>query len=207
MISQSEASLAIIKKSEDNADLRNGKSTKAVSERNETDANYVLDIGAIESLRIPDGWIEKSPMPSEWATECLSRDFSPVDDENSTLSSFFRGSLISEASAFRFKRLLEEPAHELAEDEIFSIQQVLSKMAEKDAFEMRSLHTSEIAGKRVLIIDGEWKSTKMQFHGILFNADESGRAIQEIFFEAPLTPFLKYLADVVACIGSIKWKS
>jgi hypothetical protein len=167
----------------------------------------VRDLGQIAAFHIPANWIETTEEPTDpqWTRHAYSRDFSPPDDPSATLSIYFRSLEVSEASAGRFTTLLRQLPHELSAQEIGSINQVLSKMADEDAFDMRGAQTHELGNRRVLIIDGEWKASQAQFHGLMIQADDSGREIQEIFFEAPLNSFMKYLNEVVDSIRTIEW--
>ena len=101
--------------------------------------------------------------------------------------------------------MLRRPPHVLSGEETGSINQVLSKMADEAAFELRSIVTAGINGRQVLIIDGLWRTTQTQFHGVMIASDASGQEIQEIFFEAPLASFVKHLPDVVRSIRTIAW--
>jgi len=166
----------------------------------------VCDLGQIACFRLPPSWKEVPQEKSEWSQRSYCRDFSPPDDPSAVLSVYFRGFMVSEGSAQRFRSLLQGQGHKLNTEEIDSINQVLSKLADQDAFELRSVLTGDIGGRGVLIIDGEWKTSQTQFHGLMLGADDSGREIQEIFFEAPVTGFMKYLNVVVDSIRTIEWK-
>lgn len=167
----------------------------------------VEDLGRIGKLHIPENWQEISSKPTpEWAQISYSRDFSPPNAPEATLSIYFRGFLISESSAQRFLELLQEAPHKLSNQEINSINQVLSRIADEEAFALRDIATINLGGRRLLIIDGEWKTSQTQFHGLMVTADETGREIQEIFFEAPASSFMKYLNEVTDSIETIEWK-
>lgn len=169
----------------------------------------IEDVGAIARMELPEGWIElKSSTPDPGGfnlTSSSSRDFSPADP-SAVLSLFYRGTLVSEGSAERFEQLLNKKDHELSTEEIDSINQILSKLADEDAFQKRTCYTLNIRGRRVLVVDGEWNKSQTQFHGIMLGVDESGRVIQEVFFEAPVGTFEKYLNEVKNAIGSIEWR-
>jgi hypothetical protein len=169
------------------------------------EAPAVNDLGQIAIFRLPAGWKEVLPEKSEWADQSYSCDFSPVHDPSALLSVYFRGSPVSEGTAERFHQLLRQPAHKLCQTEINSINQVLSKLADEDAFQMNSIETANINGRQALVVDGEWKTSQTQFHGLMI-VDESGREIQEVFFEAPVAGFMKYLNEVVEAIRTIEWK-
>lgn len=169
----------------------------------------VNDIGAIDKIVLPVQWVEhssQSPDPGGFALSSHSRDFSPEDTPSATLSLFYRGTLVSEGSAQRFNKLLQEMDHELSEAEIEAVSQILSKLADEDAFKKRNCYTLNITGRRVLVVDGEWKKSQTQFHGLLLSVDESGRVIQEIFFEAPPGAFEKYLEVALNSMRTIEWK-
>jgi hypothetical protein len=167
----------------------------------------VVDLGQIAGFRPPVGWLELPPDRSVADGRSYGRDFSPPADPGAVLSIYFRGSLVSPASADCFAVLLAGLPHELAVREIDACAQVLSRMADQDAFEMRSLATADIGGRRVLVVDGEWKTTRKQFHGLMIATDGAGREIQEIFFEAPPDSFTKHINEVVEAIRAVEWKT
>ena len=168
----------------------------------------VSDLGAIARFQAPPEWKEVTEEDSEaggFNRIYYSRDFSPGIPAV-TLSLFFRGTLVSDTSAKKFQNLLHKPDHELSPEEINSLSQVLSKLADEDAFLIRNCATVSISGRRVLVVDGEWKTSQTHFHGLMVDADESAREIQEIFFEAPAEAFEKYLKAVLESIRIIEWK-
>lgn len=166
----------------------------------------VSDCGAIAQMTLPKDWVECPQVASQWATSVSSRDFTPPGDPSATLSLYFRGTLVSEAAASSFQQILQDLPHSLSSEEVNSISSVLSTIADQDAFEKRSIQTAEIAGRRVLIIDGEWKTSQTEFHGLMIDADGSGREIQEVFFEASAIGFAKYINEVAQSIRTIEWK-
>lgn len=166
----------------------------------------VRELGQIIRFCPPETWRQVPEEKSETGQRSYSIDFSPPDDSSAVLSVYFRGFLISAASAMRFESLLEEQPHVLSTEEVSALNMVLSKIADEDAFEIRCVQTSEISGRMALVIDGEWKTSHTQFHGLMVPLDESTQEIQEIFFEAPAASFAKYLNEVAECIRAIEWK-
>lgn len=167
----------------------------------------VSNLGAIARLQIPNAWkevTEPNSEPGGFNRLNYSRDFSP-GDPSATLSVYFRGTLVSDGSASRFQALLHEPCHELTPEEISSLSQVLSKLADEDAFQIRSCGTAKISDRRVLLIEGEWKTTRIQFHGLMVDADPSAREVQEVFLEAPPESFQRHIKEVLDSINSIEW--
>ncbi len=195
--------LAIAKSGVDNASLTG---LSAVMEKDDSKRQLkVSDLGAIATFSLPTGWVENIQAASQLAQQSYSRDFSPEEDSFSSLSVFFSGKQISETSANNFRAVISEFPHELSAEEINSISQVLSKMADEDAFDLRSAATAVVSGRRVLIVDGAWKKSQTQFYGLMTEVGES-REIQEIFFEAKMTGFMKYLSVVVDSFQTIEWK-
>lgn len=197
--------VASLASSSDNFRVSSGMAAGAqMIEKNE--GAIVIDIGEIHRFNAPRGWHEQPQEQTYWAHQGYSRDFCPADNPNATLSIYSRGTAISERSAESFQEILHSPVHVLSTPEIESITQVLSKLADQDAFAIGNAQTMTIAGRKVLIVDGEWKTSGIQFHGILLSSGVDGREIQEVFFEAPAQEFSKHLGEAVESICSIKWK-
>lgn len=168
----------------------------------------IRNVGAISELRLPAHWKElgaASPSEGEFELPPSSRDFSP-GDPSLTLSLFYRGSPVSENSAEALKAVFAQPDHELDKTEWDSIHQVLSRMADEEAFQKRKCFTLNIKGRRVLVVDGEWNRSQNQFYGLMLGIDGSGRVIQEVFLEGPENSFRNYLDEVNSAIRSIDWK-
>ncbi len=168
----------------------------------------IKNVGAISELRLPAHWKELGVVPQsegEYELPAVSRDFSPGDPKV-TLSLFYRGTPISENSAGALKTIVSQPDHELSKAEWNSIHQVLSKMADEEAFQKRKCFTLNIKGRRVLVIDGEWSKSQNQFYGLMLGIDGSGRVIQEVFLEGSEGSFSTYLEEVTSAMRSIEWK-
>ena len=165
----------------------------------------IENVGEIAYFVAPDGWIEQPQEQSYFAHRGFSHDFCPPGNPNVTLSIYSRGTTISERSAESLQEILHTQLHSLSSSEIESITQVLSKLADQDAFKIHSAQTDFIAGKKVLIVDGHWKISKIQFHGALLASGMNYREIQEIFFEATGQEFSKHFDDATESICSIKW--
>lgn len=163
----------------------------------------VEKLGEIARFPIPEGWQAAPSDSSEWAQPGYSKDFRPDDAPNAVLSVFHRGSSVPHAAFNAFKEILEEPPHRLNAAEIELIAQVLSKLADEDAFEIYQAETKAIAARKVLAVDGLWKLSGLLFHGIFIKSENE--EVQEIFFEAAAQDFSKHISHVHASINSIAW--
>ncbi len=159
-----------------------------------------LTLGRIESFRPPSNWCKSNNSGFDSA---ISIDFSPKESQ-AILSIYQRRALVSASTAERFKDLLEDPCHSLSPDELGSIRQVLGNMSDQNAFELRHASSSAIGPQKVLLIEGEWKASRKQFHGLLFPDAEEPRQIQEVFFEAPPLEFLKHIHEADKAIRTLK---
>lgn len=173
------------------------------------DNQLIQDIGRIACASLPASWHKAGSQETGWASPSQSLDFSPSGRaaQNVLISFYRRGTPVSEESAEHFKTLLEEPCHNLTASELDSIRQILSKMADEDAFELRNASTNIIGGIKVLSLDGEWKRSSKQFHGILYPSKSCPQQIEEVFFEAPPLDYLRYLHEAASVIKSLQFSN
>ncbi len=163
----------------------------------------VEKLGEIAKFSLPAGWTAASAENSQWAQAGYSRDFSPSDAPQAVLSIFHRGCSVPQKSFHDFTQILEEPAHKLNSEELDSIAQVLSKLADDEAFEIYNAEINVINGRKILAVDGSWKLSALLFHGIFIKSDN--QEVQEIFFEAAPQDFAKHINEVRQSIAQIVW--
>lgn len=162
--------------------------------------------GQIQWMDLPENWLEKQQNSSGWDVRSSSREFHPPGDPESSLVLFYRGGPTSEEAGARFKSVLSKPPHHLSPEELASIQITLGNLANPEAFEIREARTEKLNGKMTLVVDGEWKRNRNQFHGVMIDADGTGTVVQELFFEAPSGAYTKHINSVVKALQGIRWK-
>src|SRR4029450_13802416 len=88
----------------------------------------LTNLGQIEHLVVPNGWVERQAerLPMQLFT---LKEFNPPDRPSVRLYVYYRGHPVSEKSGESFETLLEKPPHDLDDAEWWSVQEVLGKAA------------------------------------------------------------------------------
>ncbi len=169
----------------------------------------VKDHGQINSMDLPAGWNLK---PSEGNPGIGTRSYqeaSPKNNPDVSLSFFYRGLPVPAQDGTNFKNVLEQKPHELSADELRSLSNVLSQKTPLDSDQFK-LRTEELNGKNVLVVEGSYPASRdaaaQQIHELYVNASGDGRAVQEIFYQAPADAYGKYSDQALNALKSIKWK-
>lgn len=160
--------------------------------------------GQVKRMQLPEGWLEREPPPR--TSHTFIREFQAADNEEVTLSFFYRGHRTAAGDAENFLSVLAKPAHELSTEEADSIRVVIRDASEGKWFSTNSIRTEDLKGKSVLVLEGVWKQSDVADLGIFVDSDGTGSAVQEIHFLAPKTEYAKYLRVVDEALQSVKWK-
>lgn len=184
--------------------LAKAKETGTGSQSASVKGMELQDQGQIDKMTLPQGWGD-GKLPAGATTSGTLKLFSPPGDAESRLGFFYRGQRVSDGSAAAFKRVLESPAHALSPSEISELKEV---MRDKDpsSFKTLSVRTEDLAGRRVLIVEGTYTSFNHDAYSIYVDSDGTGSAVQELWFEAPKVSYSKQLKFVKDSFATIKWK-
>lgn len=167
----------------------------------------VQNQGQIESMDLPSGWVKvKQP---DAATTIGSRsllEWHPAGNPDARLSIFYRGLPVNGEAAASFRAVLSKAPHDLTKDEVAGLRGILRERADDKAFNLTSAKTMQLNGKTVLVIEGEYRGTGSKLKEILVDADGTGAAVQEIYYQSPSRSYDTYKAQVARSFDSIKWK-
>ncbi len=167
----------------------------------------IVNHGQIEKMVVPEGWVE-GPRPEYQGIGTRSlREFHPADAPDTQLCLFYRGLPVSDDTGEAFRSILNEPDHELSQEEVEWLKEILRERADPNVFELVSPpRTTFIGGKRVLTLEGFYRGTNKYLQEIFVNADGSGRVVQEIYFIAPQDDYSVHAAAAQQAFNSIAWK-
>lgn len=164
----------------------------------------VKDHGQVKHLELPPGW---SACPEEQRTSGdYLKEFRSEESEDVKLSFYYRGQRIPRLAAEEFQKILANPAHELSAEELEQAEIVIRNAADEEYFSISSSHTEDLHGKRVLIVEGVWKTSGQADYGIFIDSDNTGSAVQEIHFLAPEREYVNYIDQIEQVLASITWK-
>lgn len=162
---------------------------------------------AIETLPLPAGFSEAPPQVRDFANASVSREFHPAGDNDTTLVMYYRGNPTSTEAGQAFRHLLNQQPHTLSAQELQAISPTLGNLADPLAFDLRSARTATVGDRNVLVVDGQWRNSQTQFHGMMIDANGKGTVVQEVFFEANLQNYTRHINAVAQSLSRIRWKA
>lgn len=101
------------------------------------------------------------------------------------------------------RSICSKPAHELTQDEVKSIKQLLGPLGDPEVFNLKA-RTETLNGRTVLAVDGNFKTADRKLTGYLFTT--ANNEMQSVFFSAPAKTFDEYKPAAEGAIRSIKWR-
>lgn len=160
----------------------------------------------ISAISIPNSWKREIVEPG-FGEVAKSTSFLPPDGDGTALALYDRGYPIAASEALQFQSILDKAPHKLTAAEIEMLnEQVLGTVGDRSAFNITSAKTKMINGRNVLTIDGEWREGGKKFHGMYLPKDESGRMIQEMYYEGQEPHFSRHYSDAVKAMEAVRWK-
>lgn len=166
-----------------------------------------MNHGQIETIALPDGWLEK---PQEYdyrgiGTRSL-REFYPPEEPLARLTFFYRGLPVRKETANAFKSILSRDSHPLSRTELSTLEEILRERLEPTVFNLISARTDNVSGRRVIMIEGRYRETECDLYEVIVDTEGDGTVVQEIYYQAPKDSFFKYLRPAQKAIKSIVWK-
>ncbi|MBX9686244.1 MAG: hypothetical protein K2X27_06050 [Candidatus Obscuribacterales bacterium] len=162
-------------------------------------------IGQVESMTLPDGW-QAGPVEKPYGGASFYQEYNPQGNSDTKITFFYRGKRISEDGGKNFHEILQKPAHVLSPQEFNSLAEVLRDKAKAQDFDTVMAKTEDLNGKRVLIVEGRYKDLQEDNRSVLIDADGSGTAVQEIYYQAPKAQFIRNYKQAILSMKSINWK-
>ena len=165
----------------------------------------LLNKGQIDRIELPKGWQREDVPQGDIGSRSLVQ-FTTPEAPDARIAFFYRGLPIDAQDATLFHDTLEKPPHHLTPTEIKSLRAVLRERANPDAFKTLAAYTEDLNGKRVLVVQGRYSETQQDLYEVLLDASGDGKAVQEMYFQAPKTQYDRYLSDAKKTFQSVQWK-
>jgi len=161
---------------------------------------------AINDISVPNAW-QKEINEARFGQVSKSISFLPPGGEGAALSVYDRGFPVGSAEGDRFKSILGQKPHVLNAEEIAELgSSVLGTIGDQSAFNVTRAETKQLNGRTILSVEGAWKEGGKKFIGCFAPKDDSGRDIQEVYFEAEEPHFSKHKGDALKSMDSIHWR-
>ncbi|HEY9870968.1 MAG TPA: hypothetical protein V6D08_17515 [Candidatus Obscuribacterales bacterium] len=168
----------------------------------------VTNLGQVNRIQIPDGWIEGPSNPYQGIGNRTLVEFHPPEAPEARLCFFYRGLPLDAQSGAKFVEIVAaNPAHTLSADEVQCLKGVLNERADPAAFALSLAQTTDLNGRRVLMVGGQYRESQRELMEILIDVFGTGTVIEEIFFQAPTELYFIYFTQVQPALTSIEWKS
>lgn len=176
-------------------------------EARESHATFVSNIGQIEQMLLPENWV-KGVVYKAGIGGDLFQEYHPKSEPDVTMCFYYRGLRTSKVAGEIFHKVLQKSPHKLTEAEFTNLIETMRNKDPKD-FAMCSAYTEDINGRRVLVVEGSFdigKESQSDNRSIYVDADGSGTAVQEIYFQCPKEKFQGHIDEVNASLNSINWR-
>lgn len=160
--------------------------------------------GQIKHMEMPGGWLA-GPDYSKRLHSASYQEFHPPGQEDCQLGFYYRGRRTSASAGETFTKTLEEAPHHLSGAEYASLQEIVRDKAKNSDFTLKDARTEDLNGKRVLVVEGRYNGNQNDVKHIFVDADGSGTAVQEIFFQAPKEKFGKFIKAAERSMETISW--
>lgn len=167
---------------------------------------HIRDHGQIKDMTLPKDWVEGGPYKINGPGTRSFREVHPTENPDVLIGFFYRGLKISEDGGKNFHGILDKPPHSLSPDELTSLSDVLRDKGNHQDFTMYSAKTMDWNGKKVLVVEGRYKELQQDALEIFIDANNDGRVVQEVYYQAPKDSFLKYLKAAKDSLRSIQWE-
>ncbi len=179
----------------------------AGEETGPSDATQVTirDHGQIRTMVLPGGWVEERREEGSIGSRSFWS-FHPPASPGVRICFYYRGRLVSPEAGQKFSAVLKVPPHWLTSTQIASLAEIIREKKDPDDFQALLFQINNFNGKKVLLVEGRYKTIDEDTIALYIDADGTGRAIQEIFFQAPKGDYPRYLKEAKAALGSIVWK-
>lgn len=163
------------------------------------------NIGQVKQIEIPGGW-EAGPDYNKRQHAATYQEYHPAGAPECQLGFYYRGRRTSDAAGKTFHDLLDKPPHALTDAEFRSLEEIVRDKAKAEDFRLESAKTEDLNGKRVLRVKGRYVGNQNDAEHVFIDADGTGSAVQEVFFQAPKDKFSKHIKHAEDAIRSIRWK-
>ncbi len=167
--------------------------------------------GPTFQMKLPHGWQQTAPQSVVVPFRHISR-YSPANNERVSVQVMTSVVLISEKTADSLRAVLSAPSHQLTNDELDSIAQVLgnagdnNKSDPRHSFDLHAASTGELNGRKAVMVEGQWCfGEKVRFCGLFIPADQKLRKVDRVYLECPTELYSEMRQQFMLALRSVKW--
>lgn len=107
----------------------------------------------------------------------------------------------------RFREVMIGGPHEILVDEWRNMRPVVGEQVDSHTFALKSADVRDWNGKLVIVTEGTFTDFGLKAHSIFVDADDDGRFIEEIVYQAPTSLYKDTLNEAMLALQSIEWKT
>ena len=158
--------------------------------------------GVVASFDLPEGWESDEPM------EIGSRKthvFHPIENREILFCQHLREQHLSRPASENFERVLYAPFHDLDENEIADLAEVIEGLSNQNVFTISEASTDYLNDRRIIRILGDWKDRNLTMLSCFVDKVGNGQKVQNIYFSAPREQFGDLVETADLIFRSIKW--
>lgn len=174
--------------------------------------DQIQDMAPVEFVFVPKDW-KKELIEPVFGDLTRSVAFYPPESGGTSLVVYDRGIPVSDSAGANFRSVLEQPPHSLNHDEISDLgYQILGTVGDGSAFQISSAETKMVNDKPVLLVTGDWITSRKKFVGYYFPEWGTGgrstdyRTVREIYFEGAEPHFTRHLREAARTMDTVIWK-
>ncbi len=171
---------------------------------NDNEPTLIESIGQVRLMTLPPNWNMKKREDKD-GTQTFYEVWASPEDESTTFEFYYRATPIKDSIAKAFSLILRSDPHPLNTREIQSLGIMISYAFDKELFNLIDISTENLNGRRVLMIEGEFMQDGITRLHIFVDADNTGRAIQELIFQAPTSDYSNSVKVGERAFDSIIW--
>ncbi len=169
------------------------------------DTQIFRNIGSIESIELPSTWVE-TPAGEPFGGRILRKFCSPENAEV-RFCHYERQIPLSTPASKAFSATLYDQFHELTEEEISALSEVLEGMSNRQNFQVKKAFTCYLNSRRVIQVEGRWAIPGTSSLACFLDVTGQAEQVEQIYFTCSDDLFADLVEQVVKEIFlSVVWK-
>ncbi|CAN5736694.1 hypothetical protein BH10CYA1_BH10CYA1_34330 [soil metagenome] len=166
---------------------------------------HLQNIGSVEMIELPSSWLE-APTGEPFGGRIL-RKFYPPENPEVKFCHYERQIPLSTPASKAFSATLYAEFHELSDDEISALSEVLEGMSNRQNFQVRKAYTCYLNSRRVIRVEGRWSTANTETIACFLDVNGRAEQVEQIYFTCPEDIFADLRDQVVKEIFlSVVWK-
>lgn len=158
--------------------------------------------GVVESFDLPDNWVADEPLQLGDRRTVVFR--SPENPEV-LFCNDYRDYPLSRSAAEKFQTILYSPFHDLDENEVEDLDDVIEGLGNKEAFSIVQVGTGYLCNRRIIRVRGDWLESRQSVMSCFMDVGGVGERVQNLYFAAPVGHLDDWAEFADAVFLSVEW--